>query len=202
MLSVLLVAMPTLVTAGLIPSSVSSPTAPSINPKCTFTLWHRQQSSVDYIQLNTITDHANNIFIDVASRRPAIAFNSYTLLNREHSLAVTGLLDDASLSVRYAGDGVLNFQVGKVGWSAGKANAERAEGGERAEAWCDASGWKVGVDRRVGCVLPIVGLQCADVVQERRLDCVFPCEEADGKNLQSDEYEGAPGVESQAKILS
>lgn len=132
MLSVLLLTISTLATAGLLPSSALTPTAPSPTSKCTFTIWHLQQSSVDYIQLNTITDHANNMTIDVASRRPAVAFHSYTRLDREHSLAVAGLLDNARLSVTYAGDGVLRFQVGEVGWSTEEFNGARVEnGGDR-----------------------------------------------------------------------
>jgi len=139
--------------------------------------------------------------IDVGSRRPAVAFNSYTRLDREHSLAIAGLLDDARLSVTYAGDGALRFQVGEVGWSTGEFNGARVGGGT-GEAWCDSLGWRGDVGRRVGYVLVMAELQGADVVQERRLDCVFPCEEVNGEDLQNDEYAGAHGGEGQAKILS
>lgn len=160
MLIVILLAVSALANAGLLPAPGpgSSPTAPGLNSKCTFTLWHRRQSSNDYIQLNTIVDHANRLTIDVASRRPATAFNSYVQLERERAFAVAGLLDDARLTVAYGEDGALKFQVGEVKWSTGEVIGERVEAEGSGEAWCNAGRWKGSADRRVGCVLLMDGL--------------------------------------------
>lgn len=177
MILIPLLAIPTLATAFLLPTAaqaaLSSPN-PNLSSKCTFTLFHRQQSSTNYIQLNTITDHANKITIDVASHRPATAFNSYTRLDGEHAFAVAGLLDDARLTVKYAGDGVLEFRAGDVEWSTGEANGGRVEDGRMREAWCDEKEWVGGLQRRVSCVVLNSLIDCR-VLTRRRCEDWIAC---------------------------
>jgi hypothetical protein len=133
MLSLFLLAFSTLATAYLLPSAAPATKAQwSLDDTCTFTLLHRQHSSINYSQLNKIIDHANNITVDVASQRPAAAFNSYTRLDRHHAFAVTGLLDDERLTIKSSGDDILSFEVGEVRWS----TEESKDGGR-----CNAGEW-------------------------------------------------------------
>ncbi|KAF1355801.1 hypothetical protein EJ07DRAFT_38504, partial [Lizonia empirigonia] len=128
------------------------PSAASEN-KCTFTLFHRQQSSMNYIQINTLTDHANSITVDITSQRPAVAFNSYTRLSQDHAFAVAGLLDDERLTITSDGTAGLKFGVGEVRWSS------QAAGGAEDGAGCGAGRWVESGRSR-----------------EQRLYCEFPCE--------------------------
>ncbi|KAF2627414.1 hypothetical protein BU25DRAFT_458744 [Macroventuria anomochaeta] len=177
MLPKLLLTLSTLATAYVLPSD------DLLSDKCTFTLWHRQQSSVNYIQLNTILDHARNISIDVASSRPVTAFNSYTRLDHDHAFAVAGLLDDERLTVTHAGDDVLRFEVGEVKWSTRRAYGKQGEEGRFVRAWCDAWEWEGSPRRR-----------------ERKLGCAFPCEKVADEDLGKEEYEGVREGDSQARV--
>lgn len=107
---------------------------------CTFTLWHRQQSSVNYIQLNTILDHANNIRIDVAAQRAATGFNSYTRLDEDHAFSVAGLLDDGNLTITHVREDELRLEIGDVKWSTQQSHGR---------AGCNAWEWEGNSDRRV-----------------------------------------------------
>lgn len=126
-------------------SPPSRPTTPIPDEKCTFALHQRQQSSITYIQLNTIQDHANNITIDIASQRPPGTFNSYIRLDEKTVFAVTGLLDDERLTITLTGKDDLAFGIGREKWGSWDAHAVR----ERGSAWCEAKRWEGGVERRV-----------------------------------------------------
>lgn len=128
---------------------VFSRTSTIADGRCTFLLWQRQQESTNYVQLNKILDHANDMTIDVALQRPTTAFNSYTRIDQSHELAVTGLLDDESLTISSAGQGELIFDVGGVKWSSIDAYEGRRDGEEWKVAWCDASAWEGISARRV-----------------------------------------------------
>jgi hypothetical protein len=124
--------------------TTSTHTTLNLDNKCTFVLWHRQQDAASYIQLNTILDHANDITIDIASQRPATSYNSYTRIDQQHAFAVTGLLDDSSLSISYSGQDELAFEVGAFKWTS--RDAYSIEDSSET-AWCNASVWE-GSDRR------------------------------------------------------
>lgn len=130
MFPVLVLMLSGLATAYVLPSAASL-----AENKCTFTLFHRQQSSVNYIQITTLIDHANSITVDITSQRPAVAFNSYTRLSHDHAFAVTGLLDDERLTITSDGTAVLKFEVGEVRWS-----SQAADGAEDG-AGCEAGRW-------------------------------------------------------------
>ncbi|KAH6642156.1 hypothetical protein C7974DRAFT_96269 [Boeremia exigua] len=185
MLFVLLVTVSTLATAALLPSAPRSAfsDASLLNDRCTFILWHHQQSSLDYIQLNTIVDHANSMTIDVASHRPATAFNSYTRLDQKRIFAVAGLLDDKRLTIASGEGDVLKFEVGEVKWNTEGMHGRHGENGKRAEAWCDAGKWEGSSDRR-----------------KRILSCAFPCERIAVADLGSEKYGQARKEGSQARI--
>lgn len=121
-------------TAYGLPSPVSSTTTLWDN-KCTFSLFHRQQQAIDYIQINAITDHANKITIDIASLRPATAVNSYTRLSKDHALALQGLLDDERLTITNDGDALLRFEVGEARWSSETAASKTDWAGCEAGRW-------------------------------------------------------------------
>lgn len=117
---------------------------PNLDDKCTFVLWHRQQDAASYIQLNTIMDHANDITIDITSQRPATSHNSYTRIDQQHAFAVTGLLDDSSLSISYSSQDELAFKVGAFKWTSRDAYIKEDS---PETVWCNASVWE-GSDRR------------------------------------------------------
>jgi hypothetical protein len=128
----------TLAAAGRIP--VSAPWFP--DGSCTFTLWQRQQASVDYIQLNTIRDHANNITVYVAAQRPATGLNSYTRLDDNHAFAVTGLLDRRNLTITHIGDDELGFTIGQAKWSTRSFWRMQDDSGKWNRAACNAWAWE------------------------------------------------------------
>ena len=136
MLSLLLLTLLTLATAYVLPSAAPSTKSQlSLEYTCTFTLLHRQQSSFNYIQLNEIVDHANEITIDVASQRPDTTFNSYTRLDSSHAFAVAGLLDEERMTITSNGDDVLSFEVGEVRWDTAESrNGEGCSAGEWAHS--------------------------------------------------------------------
>lgn len=126
--------------------ATSSHTTPNLADKCTFVLWHRQQDAASYIQLNTILDRANDITIDIASQRRATSHNSYTSIDQQHAFAVTGLLDDSSLSISYSKQDELVFEAGAFRWTSRDAYSKK-DGSET--AWCNASVWEGSGKRRV-----------------------------------------------------
>lgn len=95
------------------PGSSAEPV--NVQDKCTFTLWHKQvyRSSVkmNYIQINELVDHPNNLVIDIASYRPAAAHNSYNRVSERQVFAIEGLLDNRNLTIRGKdGSDVLTFE--------------------------------------------------------------------------------------------
>ncbi|KAF2997163.1 hypothetical protein E8E13_005662 [Curvularia kusanoi] len=149
-------------------SAASDRVTPDLQDKCTFVLWQRQQDTIGYIQLNTILDHANDISIGIASQRSPAAFNSYTRIDEDHAFAVLGLLDDQRLSISYAVQDELAFEVGSVKWTSRDTYGNRREDDEPETAWCNASVWEGSFRRR-----------------ERRLDCAFPCEKIANEDLEA-----------------
>ena len=126
--------------------ATSSHTTPNLADKCTFVLWHRQQDAASYIQLNTILDRANDITINIASQRRATSHNSYTSIDQQHAFAVTGLLDDSSLSISYSKQDELVFEAGAFRWTSRDAYSKK-DGSET--AWCNALVWEGSGKRRV-----------------------------------------------------
>jgi hypothetical protein len=107
--------------------------SPSIEHKCTFSLFHKQVHNVNYIQLNTLVDHANDITIDLAQLRPRTEHNSYAKVSSKRVFTVEGLLDDANLTVRGEdGSGVLRFESVGLVWTSGSSGKD---------AWCEAEEW-------------------------------------------------------------
>ncbi|EMD65075.1 hypothetical protein COCSADRAFT_116445 [Bipolaris sorokiniana ND90Pr] len=170
----------TLTTAHLLPPQPPHPyilprAAPSIQDQCTFTLYHKQISAnprKNYIYLPTLTDHANNIVIDIAATRPAQERNSYTRLSVTRKYAVKGLLggETLTISARDGGDG-LGFEMGDLRWEAeGKeGGVEEMEG----EVGCRVGEW----------------VESGLINRERKLECAFPCGKIDEAEEEEEEEE-------------
>ncbi|CAA9959718.1 hypothetical protein PTMSG1_03127 [Pyrenophora teres f. maculata] len=135
----------------------------SLNDKCTFTLFHKQlhtpsQTQINYIQLNTLTDHTNALTIDIAAQRPPAERNSYVKVGQHDVFALRGLFDDASLRIwGKAGSDELKLGSGRWEWST--ARAEEDEEGDGIVAWCNAEEWNEG----------------GNGSRERSVECGFPC---------------------------
>ena len=148
MFSILLLGFFTLAASYVLPppssSTSAAPRLNSSNNKCTFTILHRQHHPLNYIQINALTDHANDIVIDIAALRPAAAFNSYTRVAENRVFAITGLLDEKELTIKGKdGSDILQFSVGEWEWTSRDVRTE-AEG-----KWCEVGRWRGDVERRV-----------------------------------------------------
>ena len=137
----------------------TTPPAPLDN-KCTFTLFHKQvliatssssQGRINYIQVNTLIDHTNDIAMDIAAQRPQAEHNSYVKVSEQKVFAVQGLLDDASLTIRGSdGEDQLELESGAWKWSTVLATGED----DKVMAWCQAGEWAgAGNGSRVSLVL-------------------------------------------------
>ncbi|KAI2484046.1 hypothetical protein Ptr902_02986 [Pyrenophora tritici-repentis] len=122
--------------------------APSLNDKCTFTLFHKQllttpssRDRTNYIQLNALTDNTNALTIDIAAQRSPAERNSYVKVSEQDVFVVGGLLDNASLSITgREGSDVLELESDGRKWSTVRA-AKDVEG---MVAWCNAGEWNEG----------------------------------------------------------
>ena len=146
--------------------SLLSTSATSLADKCTFTLFHKQlitaaraestsKGKINYIQIDSLEDHANGITIDIASSRPRAERNSYAKVSAKQVLTIAGLLGDTSLTI-YGTDGedALVFESDGVSWA--------TEGGSkrvRPEAWCNSGIWA----------------ESGKGSRERTMECAFPC---------------------------
>lgn len=111
-------------TSSLYLPDSQAPLSKPIANICTFTLFHKQlcpsstQVTTNYIQLNTLIDHANSLTIDIASLRPRAAHNSYNKISEHQVFAIEGLLDDRNLTIRGADDtDEVRFETAGLGWS-------------------------------------------------------------------------------------
>jgi hypothetical protein len=111
----------------------------STEDKCTFTLFHKQVQEVNYVQLNTLIDHTNDITIDLAHLRPRTEHNSYAKVSAKQAFAVEGLLNNANLTIR-AEDGrdALRFESDGLIWT-----SESGSSSGKA-AWCETAEWVEG----------------------------------------------------------
>jgi len=151
MLIVTLLILVALAVAKRIPLSAAQPSGnrPFPDDSCTFTLWHRQQDSVNYVQLNAIRDYSNDITVDIAALRPATSFNSYTRLDDNHAFAVTGLLDDKNLTITQLRDHELSFKFGEAEWSTQSFWRRKGRSGIWSRAGCNARDWEGSAEIRV-----------------------------------------------------
>lgn len=151
MLIITFLALVALAVAKRIPLSTAEPSRnrPFPESSCTFTLWHRQQASVNYVQLNTIRDHSNDITVDVAAQRLATAFNSYVRLSDSHAFAVTGLLDKRNLTMMSLRGDELAFKVGEAEWNTQSFWRRKDESGQWIRAACNAWDWEGNAEARV-----------------------------------------------------
>jgi hypothetical protein len=118
-------------------ASRTTPPAPA--DKCSFTLWHKQlctaATKANYIQINQLEDHNNDIIIDLAALRPVAARNSYSRISDTQVFAIEGLLDDKTLTIRSEdGHDEVMFDHDGVQFS-----SDVTKNGE--EAWCVAGAW-------------------------------------------------------------
>lgn len=147
MFLVLLLGFSTLAASYILPSPSFTSDAPflnSPNDQCTFKLFHRQHHSLNYIQINALTDHANDIVVDIAALRPAAAFNSYTRVAEDQVFAIMGLLDDEQLTIKGKdGSDTLEFSVGEWEWTS------RDMRNEVVGRWCEVGAWRGDIVRRV-----------------------------------------------------
>lgn len=72
---------------------------------------------LNYVQINTLVDHANTLTIDVARLRPSVAFNSYSRVSATQVFAIEGLLDGRNLTV-WGEDGSddVRFEYDGLSW--------------------------------------------------------------------------------------
>ncbi|KAH8725860.1 hypothetical protein GQ44DRAFT_726596 [Phaeosphaeriaceae sp. PMI808] len=145
----------------------------SLADKCTFTVWHKQlcqdSTKSNYVQINEIQDHANNITIDVAALRPVTARNSYTKLSATQVFAIQGLLDNGNLTVRGENnDDDIKFEYNDVTFSSNPdANGK--------SAWCVSEAWNQ------------KEWQCGRNSRERKIGCTFSCG-AIGEEVREDTF--------------
>ncbi|KAF1847120.1 uncharacterized protein K460DRAFT_278615 [Cucurbitaria berberidis CBS 394.84] len=174
--------------------SLLSPT--TLHDKCTFTLWHKQlynpssrstssssssnapprSKAINYIQINTLTDHANGLIIDIAHLRPTAAFHSYSKISQNQVFAIEGLLDGTNMTVRApdssissSSDDELRFESDGVSWTSAD---DHVEDKERREAWCEVGEW-----------------DSTNGMQERRMECAFPCGKIEKEDNDDDDME-------------
>ena len=152
MLIVTLLILVALAVANGIPLAAAQPfgNRPFPDGSCTFTLWHRQQDSVNYVQLSAIRDYSNDITVNIAAQRPATSFNSYARLDKSHAFAVTGLLDGKNLTITQLRDHELSFKFGEAEWSTQSFWRRMGLSGIWARAGCNARNWEGSAEIRVG----------------------------------------------------
>ncbi|KAF3042910.1 hypothetical protein E8E12_005975 [Didymella heteroderae] len=184
MLIVALLSLVALAAAEHIP--LSAPQSPGNRPfpnnSCMFLLWQRQQSAINYVQLNTISDYANDIRVDIAAQRPATAFSSYTRLDDRHALVVTGLLDEKNLTITHLRNDELAFTVDEIEWSTQSFYRRKDASGKWRRAACNAWDWEGSAGTR-----------------ERRLVCSFSCDKV-ADDDRGDIYSGVEEGEGQVNI--
>ena len=122
----------------------------TLDETCTFTLWHKQlhpfpagpkRRKQNYIQINSLLDHANDMAIDIALLRGPVAFNSYSRVATSAVFAIEGLLDETNLVVAGEdGSDTLRFS------SQGRSWTVDGERDAQPEAWCEVGDWDVAID--------------------------------------------------------
>jgi len=163
--------------AWLSRSASASPTVPAkdVHDKCTFTVWHKQicRASIkhNYIQINELIDHPNDIVIDIASYRPTTARNSYSKVSSTQAFAIQGLLDNRNLTL-YGENGsdLITFEYDGLRGSSDMEKISQA-------AYCDTGAWDIDA------------WNCDKNSRERRLDCAFRCEAVDDEDRDSSNIE-------------
>jgi hypothetical protein len=126
-------------------------TQPDLANKCSFNIYHKQlcpsttSSKQNYIQINTLIDHANYITLNIAALRPVAARNSYVRISETQVFTIEGLLGNMNLTVRGEDrrDEVL-FEHNGTTWLSNVGS----------EAWCvpgawDVEDWQCGAGSRV-----------------------------------------------------
>jgi hypothetical protein len=118
---------------------------PSLGTSCTFTLFHKQlcpggtpaSTKANYIQINTIHDHFNNMTIDIAALRPLAAHSSYVRVSEDRGLAIKNLRDGRHLTVKGSDESDdVAFEYAGVSWSTEEWKVSEGVG-------CMASAWSV-----------------------------------------------------------
>jgi hypothetical protein len=119
--------------------------------KCSFTVWHKKVSEVNYIQINKLIDHSNDLEVDLSQIRPRTERNSYAKVSSRRVFAIEGLLDGGNLTIRGKdGDDTISFESNGLSWTS-KTEKEVAKD-EKREAWCELGYWvEGGKSTRVSC---------------------------------------------------
>jgi hypothetical protein len=137
--------------AFYLPQSRLPATQLDLANKCSFNVYHKQlcpsttTSKQNYIQINTLIDHANHITIDIAALRPVAARNSYARLSATQVFAIEGLLGNTNLTVRGEdGSDEVLFEHDGTTWSSDKGSEASCVSG----AW-DVEDWQCGAGSRV-----------------------------------------------------
>ena len=132
--------------------------APSFATSCTFTLFHKQvcpggtpaSTKANYIQINTIHDHANDKTIDIAALRPLAARNSYVRVSEDRGLAIKNLLDGKHLTVKGSEEGDdVTFEYAGASWSSEEWKANDGVGCMASEWSVESEQWACGLGSRV-----------------------------------------------------
>jgi hypothetical protein len=156
---------------------LSKPSSPDLSRKCTFNLWHKQllttSTKTNYVQLNEIRDNTNDITIDIAALRPATERNSYVKISATQSLSVEGLPDNTTLTIEGGNDNdEMFFEHDGIYFSSDEMKNSN-------DAWCIDGAWDNDVKSGVGSRVSLRKLSWMEVVlttvQERKLQCAFPC---------------------------
>lgn len=130
-----------LLTTTTTTSATTSRALPHYPNTCTFTLFHKQLHPSptlreNYIQINTLIDHANALAISVAHLRHRTAFHSYSRISATQVFAIEGLLDGNNLTVRGEDGGdEVRFEYDGVVWGSGEKLRDEAHG------WCEVGVW-------------------------------------------------------------
>jgi hypothetical protein len=113
-------------------SALPSPTTSSSHI-CTFTLLQKQVRDTNYVQINHLYDHTNDIAVNIASLRPSAAHNSYAKVSANDVFAIEGLLDYGNLTV-WGADGrdEIAFESAGLIWTSEKRVSK---------AGCDVGTW-------------------------------------------------------------
>jgi hypothetical protein len=137
-----------------LPQSHLPATQSDLANKCSFNVYHKQlcpsktASKQNYIQINTLIDHANHITLDIAALRPVAARNSYNRISATQVFAIEGLPGNTNLTVRGEdGSDKVLFEHDGLSWSSDAGSEASCVSG----AW-NVEDWQCGAGSRVSWI--------------------------------------------------
>jgi hypothetical protein len=117
---------------------------PKLTRRCTVTLRHKQLTTLtartNYVYLEQLQDHSNDITVDVQALIPVTIRNSYSKISAKQVFAVEGLLYDTNLTIRGEDNSdEVRIEHNGVWFSSDKGNKD---------AWCSHENWNDGLESR------------------------------------------------------